>query len=139
VNTTGMLLNWASFRRQLGRNFHTDLATLPQFEVVRWPSAGNTAGYRLRRPKITSVHLISTASFLFSLITHSITSCSEATCVVYQVSVSQTDPRNAFYTTLSVLRSSDFIASICCGFVGRLQLFAQQIDNKWKCGVLAYT
>ena len=26
--------------------------------VVRWPSAGDTAGYRLRRPKLTPVSLI---------------------------------------------------------------------------------
>jgi len=46
VNLAGML-NWASFGRQLGGNFHTDLATLPQLE---WPSVGDTAGYRIRRP-----------------------------------------------------------------------------------------
>jgi len=28
--------------------------------VVRWPSAGDTAGYRLRRPKLTPVYSIST-------------------------------------------------------------------------------
>ena len=41
-------------------NFHTDLATLPhEVGVVRWPSAGDTVGYRLRRPKLTPVSLIS--------------------------------------------------------------------------------
>jgi len=30
--------------------------------VVRWPSAGDTAGYRLRRPKLTPVSLISMVS-----------------------------------------------------------------------------
>ena len=29
---SGYMLNWASFRRQLGGNIHTDLATLPQSE-----------------------------------------------------------------------------------------------------------
>jgi len=47
----------ASFWRQLGGNFHTDLATVPQL-VVRWPSAGDTAGYKLRQPKLTPVSLI---------------------------------------------------------------------------------
>jgi len=51
-------LNWASFWRQLGGNFHTVLATLPQLGVVRWPSAR----YRLRQPKLTPVSLISMAS-----------------------------------------------------------------------------
>ena len=31
VNSAGVL-NWAIFCRQLGGNFHTDLATLPQLE-----------------------------------------------------------------------------------------------------------
>ena len=31
MNSASML-NWASFWRQLGGNFHTDLATLPQLE-----------------------------------------------------------------------------------------------------------
>ena len=44
MNSAGTL-NWASFRRQLGGNIHTDLETPPQLGVVRWPSAGDTAGY----------------------------------------------------------------------------------------------
>jgi len=32
VNSAGML-NWTSFWRQLGGNFHTALATLPQLEL----------------------------------------------------------------------------------------------------------
>jgi len=35
--------------------------------VVRWPSAGDTAGYRLRRPKLTPVSLISIDSHRISL------------------------------------------------------------------------
>jgi len=50
VNSEGML-NRASFWGQLGRNFHIDLATLPQL--------GDTAGYRLCRSKLTTVSLIS--------------------------------------------------------------------------------
>jgi len=33
--------------KSLGGNFHTDLATLPQLGVVRWPAAGDTAGSSL--------------------------------------------------------------------------------------------
>ena len=43
----------------MGGNFHRDLATLPQFGVIRWPSDGDTAGYRLRRPNLSPVSLIS--------------------------------------------------------------------------------
>jgi len=46
------MLNWASFWRQLGGNFHT-------VGVARWPSTGDTRGYRLCRPKLTPVNLIS--------------------------------------------------------------------------------
>jgi len=54
------MLNWASFWRQLGGNFHRpgNPATV---RVVRWPSTGDTADYRLRWPKLTPVSLISMA------------------------------------------------------------------------------
>jgi len=52
------MLTWASFWRQLGGNFHTDPATLPRSSSKM---AGYTVGYRLRRPKLTSVSLISMA------------------------------------------------------------------------------
>jgi len=42
----------------IGGNFHTDLASLP-VGVVRWPLVGDTAGYRLRRPKLTPFSSIS--------------------------------------------------------------------------------
>jgi len=41
----------------VGRKYsHSNPATVG---VVRWPSASDTAGYRLRRPKLTPVSLIS--------------------------------------------------------------------------------
>jgi len=70
------------FWGQLGGYFHTDLATHSAFVAlanlryinalnnnnnnnnpatvgaVRWPSAGDTAGYRVRRLKLTPVHSI---------------------------------------------------------------------------------
>jgi len=42
-----------------GGNFYTDLAPPATVGVVRWRSAGDTAGYRLRRPKLTPVRLLS--------------------------------------------------------------------------------
>jgi len=55
------MLNWASFWRQLGGNFHTDYrpGNPATVRVVRWPSAVDTAGYRLRPPTFTPVSLIS--------------------------------------------------------------------------------
>ena len=49
------MLNW----RQLGWNFHTDPGNPATVGVARWPSSGDTAGYRLRSPKLTPVSLIS--------------------------------------------------------------------------------
>jgi len=47
------MLNWASFWGALGRKF----SHRPR--VARWPSAGDIAGYSLRRPKLTPVYLTS--------------------------------------------------------------------------------
>jgi len=55
VNAAG-LLNWASCWRQLGGNFHTDLANWSSKMAVR---AGDTAATLLSRPKLTPVSLIS--------------------------------------------------------------------------------
>jgi len=55
VNFAGTL-NWASFWRHLGGTFHTDLPGKPAtVGVVRCPSAGETAGHRLHRSKLTPV------------------------------------------------------------------------------------
>ena len=44
----------------VGRKFSHRPGNPATVGVVRWPSAGDTAGYRLRRPKFTPVSLIST-------------------------------------------------------------------------------
>ena len=43
----------------VGRKFSHNPGNTAAVGVVRWPSAGDTAGYRLRRPKLTPVSLIS--------------------------------------------------------------------------------
>jgi len=53
------MLNLANFWRQLGRQFSHRPDKPVTVGVVRWPLAGDTAGYRLRRPKVTPVSLIS--------------------------------------------------------------------------------
>jgi len=43
----------------VGRKFSHRPGNAATVGVVRWPSPGDTAGYRLRRPKLTPVPLIS--------------------------------------------------------------------------------
>jgi len=47
------------FLEAVGRTFSHIPGNPATVGVVRWPSAGDTAGYRLRRPKLTPVSLIS--------------------------------------------------------------------------------
>jgi len=49
------LNGYVQIGRQLGGNFHTDLATLPQCWSSKMAAAGDTADYRLRRRKLTPV------------------------------------------------------------------------------------
>ena len=51
--------SWAYFFC-VGRKFSHRFGNPATVGVVRWPSAGHTAGYRLRRPKLTPVYLLST-------------------------------------------------------------------------------
>ena len=44
----------------VGRKFSHRPGNPTTIRVVRWPSAGDTAGYRLRRPELTPVSSIST-------------------------------------------------------------------------------
>jgi len=53
------MLNWASFWGHLGRKFSHRPGNHATVGVIRWPPAADTAGYRLRRPKLTPVSLIS--------------------------------------------------------------------------------
>jgi len=53
------MLNWASFWRQLCRNFHTDLATLPQLQYEDGSPLETSWAIGLRWPKLTPVSLIS--------------------------------------------------------------------------------
>jgi len=45
--------------KAVGRKFSHRPGKPGTVGVVRWPSAGDTAGYRLRRPKLPPVSLIS--------------------------------------------------------------------------------
>ena len=53
------MLNWASFWEAVGRRFSHRPGNPDAVGVVRWPSAGDAAGYRLCWPKLTPVSLIS--------------------------------------------------------------------------------
>ena len=59
VKMTGML-NWASFLEAVGWKFSHRPGNPATVGVVRWPSAGHTVGYGLRRAKLIPVYLLST-------------------------------------------------------------------------------
>ena len=54
---------WANFLEAVGRKFSHRPGNPSTVGVVGWPFAGDTAGYRRRRLKLTPVYLISMGLF----------------------------------------------------------------------------